>query len=154
MATRYGQSCPVAKTLEIIGDRWTLLIVRDLIRGPQRFQDFERSLAGIAPTLLSRRLKLMEAHGLITRRLYSRRPPRAEYTLTRKGSELGVVVGALASWGSRHVYRRAKLTHQECGHEVVVGFHCPHCSQRVRGSTVAMRAGRAGGAASRPVGSG
>ena len=62
MAKRYDQACPVAKALEVVGDRWTLLMVRDLLRGAQRFQDFLASLPGIAPTILSDRLKLMEEH--------------------------------------------------------------------------------------------
>ena len=103
MPKRYGQSCPVAKTLELIGDRWTLLIVRDLLPGTRRFQDLLSSLSGIAPNILSDRLKLMEEHALVSRRLYSEHPPRAEYELTSKGKELGVIVGALAAWGSRHV---------------------------------------------------
>ena len=100
MPKRYGQSCPVAKTLELIGDRWTLLIVRDLLPGTRRFQDLLSSLSGIAPNILSDRLKLMEEHALVSRRLYSEHPPRAEYELTAKGKELGVIVGALAAWGS------------------------------------------------------
>src|SRR6266850_78498 len=108
MAKRYNQSCPVAKTLEVIGDRWTLLVVRDLLRGTQRFQDLLDSLPGIAPNILSARLKLMEEHGLIRRALYSDHPPRAEYALTDRGRELGMVVGALAAWGGRHVHRETQ----------------------------------------------
>src|SRR5215467_1469665 len=95
---RYGQSCPVAKSLEVVGERWTLLMVRDLLNGARKFRDFHASLPGIAPALLSERLKLMEEHGLVTRRFYSEHPPRAEYTLTEKGLQLGPVIGALASW--------------------------------------------------------
>jgi DNA-binding HxlR family transcriptional regulator len=111
MPKRYNQSCPVAKTLEVIGDRWTLLVVRDLLGGTKRFQDLLTTLPGIAPNILSARLKLMEEHGLIARRLYSDHPPRAEYSLTDRGRELGMVVGALAAWGGRHVYRQTKLVH-------------------------------------------
>src|SRR5262249_28165573 len=71
MPKTYDQACPVAKALEVLGDRWTLLLVRNLLRGAQRFQDFQTSLPGIAPTILSDRLKLMEEHGLIARRFYS-----------------------------------------------------------------------------------
>src|SRR5207245_3766496 len=85
-----------------VSDLWTLLIVRDLLKGACRFQDFQASLTGIAPSILSDRLKLMEEHGLIARRFYSEHQPRAEYILTDKGKELGTVVGALAIWGSRH----------------------------------------------------
>src|SRR2546430_11186849 len=86
---RYGQACPVAKSLELVGDRWTLLLVRDMLRGPRRFQDFQQSLPGIPPNILSDRLKLMETHALVTRRVYSHPPPRAGDALAHKGRELG-----------------------------------------------------------------
>jgi DNA-binding HxlR family transcriptional regulator len=139
MAKRYGQACPVAKSLEVVGERWTLLIVRDLLGGPRRYQDFHDSLPGIAPTLLSARLKLMEEHGLIARAFYSDHPPRAQYVLTEKGRELGVVIGALASWGTRHVHTQTSLVHAECGHDVTLRYFCPHCDARVPGNTVTLR---------------
>jgi len=139
MPKRYGQACPVAKSLELVGDRWTLLLVRDLLRGARRFQDFQQSLTGIPPNILSDRLKLMEEHGLVTRQFYSEHPPRAEYALTDKGRELGMVVGALAAWGSRHVHRQTALVHAECGHPVEVKYVCPQCSGRMRGATVELR---------------
>ncbi len=143
MAKRYNQSCPVAKTLEVIGDRWTLLVVRDLLRGTQRFQDLLDSLPGMAPNTLSARLKLMEEHGLIRRALYSDHPPRAEYALTERGRELGMVVGALAAWGGRHVHRETQLVHAGCGHPVSVGYYCPDCKTGVRGADVAVTRARA-----------
>jgi DNA-binding HxlR family transcriptional regulator len=130
----------VAKALELVGDRWTLLIVRDLLHeGARRFQDFQQSLKGIAPAILSDRLKLMEEHGLITRHFYSDHPPRAEYILTDKGKELGLVIGALATWGSQYVYPEAALVHADCGHPVRVGYYCPHCDDRVRGTSVTLQ---------------
>jgi DNA-binding HxlR family transcriptional regulator len=143
MAKRYEQSCPVAKSLEVIGDRWTLLVVRDLLRGTQRFRDLLGSLPGIAPNILSARLKLMEEHGLIGRTLYSDHPPRAEYALTGRGRELGMVVGALAAWGGRHVHRETRLVHAGCGHPVSVGYYCPDCKEGVRGTDVAVMRVRA-----------
>ena len=114
MPKNYAQACPVAKALELVGDRWTLLMVRDLLNeGARRFQDFQQSLKGIAPAILSDRLKLMEEHGLVTRRFYSDHPPRAEYILTDKGKDLGVVIGSLATWGSRHIYPEAALVHAD-----------------------------------------
>ncbi len=138
MPKRYGQACPVAKSLEVLGDRWTLLLVRDLLPGPRRFQDFARSLKGIAPNILSDRLKLMEEHGLVARRFYSDHPPRAEYALTERGRELGVVVGALATWGARHVHRSSALVHDDCGQPVEMKYFCRRCGTRVRGSTVRL----------------
>ena len=140
MPKHYDQACPVAKALELVGDRWTLLIVRDLLNeGARRFQDFQQSLNGIAPAILSDRLKLMEEHGLVTRRFYSEHPPRAEYILTEKGKDLGLVIGALAAWGSRHVYPEAALVHADCGHPVRLGYYCPHCDGRVRGASVKLQ---------------
>ena len=143
MPKRYHQSCPVAKTLEVIGDRWTLLVVRDLLRGTQRFQDLLQTLPGIAPNILSARLKLMEEHGLIQRRFYSDHPPRAEYALTDRGRELGMVVGALAAWGGRHVHKQSRLVHAGCGHPVSVGYYCPDCKEGVRGADVTVTRVRA-----------
>ena len=139
MPKRYDQACPVAKALEVVGDRWTLLIVRDLLGGARRFQDFQTSLKGIAPTVLSDRLKLMEDHGLVTRRFYSDHPPRAEYILTDKGKELAIIVGALAAWGSRHLHPQTTLVHVDCGHPVQMGYHCPHCSDRVKSTAVKLQ---------------
>ena len=103
MPETYGLSCPVARTLDIIGERWSVLILRDLfLQGPRRFQDFERSLSGISPNTLSARLKRLEDGGIIERRLYAEHPPRAEYVLTAKGRELGPVMKALRVWGERH----------------------------------------------------
>jgi DNA-binding HxlR family transcriptional regulator len=139
----------VAKSLDVVGDRWTLLLVRDLLRGPRRFQDFERTQEGIAPNILSDRLKLMEEQGLVTRRFYSDHPPRAEYVLTDKGRELGVIVGALAAWGSRHVHRQTELGHAACGHPVDVRYFCARCADRVGGGAVELRRKRSGSAATR-----
>ena len=103
MVKTYSLECPVARTLDIVGERWTLLILRDLLRqGPRRYQDLMDSLTGIGPNTLSDRLKTLEAHGLIERRFYERHPPRAEYHLTEKGRGLGPVVKALRNWGSEH----------------------------------------------------
>lgn len=95
--------CPIARTLDVIGDRWTILILRDLVReGPRRFQDFERSLARISPNTLSARLKRLEDTGIVARRFYEQHPPRAEYVLTEMGEELRPVLKALFVWGERH----------------------------------------------------
>ena len=104
VARSYGQKgCPVARTLDYIGERWTILILRDLLQqGPRRFQDLQESLEGVAPNTLSGRLKAMEADGLIVRRPYSEHPPRLEYHLTDKGRSLGPVLAALRDWGKRH----------------------------------------------------
>jgi DNA-binding HxlR family transcriptional regulator len=128
MPKLYGQACPVAKSLELVGERWTLLVVRDLLRGPRRFQDLQDSLTGIAPNILSDRLKLMEQHALVERRFYSDHPPRAEYVLTEKGQELAPVVSALASWGTRFADAPTRYIHTTCGTPVELTLRCPHCT--------------------------
>ena len=104
MARSYESGeCPVARTLDLIGERWTILLLRDLLRhGPRKFQDFEASLPGVAPNTLSARLKSLEENGLVRRELYSERPPRLEYVLTEKGKSLGPVVKAMRDWGAKH----------------------------------------------------
>ncbi|MGZ5822690.1 MAG: winged helix-turn-helix transcriptional regulator [Hyphomicrobium sp.] len=97
------KDCPVAAALEIIGERWTLLIIRDLLRRQaRRFQDLELSLEGISPNTLSARLKRLEEAGIVERRFYEEHPPRAEYVLTDRGRALGPIVLALKRWGETY----------------------------------------------------
>jgi DNA-binding HxlR family transcriptional regulator len=103
MDSGYGMKCPVARTLDVIGERWTILILRDLLReGPRRFQDFQASLPGLSPNTLSARLKSLEMHGIVERKLYEEHPPRAEYLLTERGRTLGPVLQALLEWGKKY----------------------------------------------------
>jgi len=95
--------CPVAGTLDVIGDRWTILIIRDLVLGKSgKFKDLLESLHGISPNLLADRLKRLEREGIVERFFYSDHPPRAEYRFTPKGGELGSIVRAMARWGYKH----------------------------------------------------
>jgi len=94
--------CSVARTLEIVGDRWTLLVLRDAFLGVRRFADFRESL-GIAPNVLTDRLVRLVDEGILERVRYSERPARYEYRLTAKGSELFVALNALRQWGDRHL---------------------------------------------------
>ena len=103
MATGYGQECPIGRALGVIGEKWSLLVLRDLLRkGPLRFQELEAGLEGVAPNTLSARLKTLESQGVIATRLYERHPPRFEYFLTDKGRDLGPVLDALYEWGERY----------------------------------------------------
>lgn len=92
--------CPVARSLELVGEWWSLLILRDALRGRRRFEEFQESL-GIARNILSRRLKRLVAAGVLERRPYAERPRRYEYRLTDKGRDLFPVVTALMAWGNR-----------------------------------------------------
>lgn len=104
MPRSYEQAdCPVARTMDLIGERWTVLILRDLFRhGAVRFQELQESLAGIAPNTLSARLKDLEQNGLVERHSYSEHPPRLEYRLTEKGRSLGPILKALRDWGTKN----------------------------------------------------
>lgn len=90
---------PLATTMALIGDRWTMLVVRELIAGAKRFKDLSTGLPGIPPKVLSDRLKRLEAEGLVKRVIYSRHPLRAEYHLTKRGQSLSTVMDAITSWG-------------------------------------------------------
>jgi DNA-binding HxlR family transcriptional regulator len=103
MSSGYAQDCPVAKALDVVGEKWALLVLRDLFRkGPLRFQDLAAGLPGIAPNTLSARLKALERQDVIVARLYEQHPPRFEYFLTEKGQALGPVLKALYQWGERY----------------------------------------------------
>ncbi len=97
----YGSQveCPVARTLDVVGDRWTILILRDLSFGRRRFSTLQESLAGVSANLLSERLKKLERHGMIERVLYSEHPPRAEYKLSAKGRAFVPVLIAMRAFG-------------------------------------------------------
>ena len=95
--------CSIARTLDIIGDRWTILILRELFLYPtRRFQDFETSLPGLTPSVLSARIKELTAHGILASRLYADHPPRPEYMLTKKGRALNPILMALKAWGEQY----------------------------------------------------
>ena len=97
-----GQNCSIARTLEVVGERWTLLIVRDAFMGLRRFDEFQASL-GIARNVLTDRLNRLVDEGILERVPYSERPPRYEYVLTPKGRELDVALAGLRQWGDKHL---------------------------------------------------
>lgn len=106
----YGQFCPVAKATEVVGERWTLLILRELMLGTCRFNDFQRALSRISPTLLNQRLKSLEAQGILIRKKKSGQKGY-EYRLTASGKELAPLVETLAVWGMR--WARGQMTDAE-----------------------------------------
>ncbi len=136
--------CAIAGTLQIVGDQWTLVIIRDLLRGYSRFAELAAAPEGITRSVLSERLKLLETEGIVERRFYSEHPPRAEYRLTRKGLALGPALGALARWGTRYLDHDTAIVSSVCGHELTVAFECPVCARKVPASEarIAEVAGR------------
>lgn len=93
--------CPIARSLERVGEWWSILILRDAFKGMTRFDQFQKSL-GIAPNMLTRRLGTLVDSGLLERRLYSEKPPRYEYVLTDRGKDFRPVLWALVAWGNKH----------------------------------------------------
>jgi DNA-binding HxlR family transcriptional regulator len=122
---------PLAHALVRVGDRWTLLVVEALLTGPGRFNDLLEQIAGIAPNILSERLKRLERDGLVIARSYSQRPPRAAYELTAEGAELAGALRLLASWGTRHADDTDAPRHQACGTPLDVRWYCPTCDRLV-----------------------
>ena len=108
--TPYNQACPVARTLDLIGDRWTLLIIRDLFLGKSRFSDFRKSDPAPPPKLLSERLQRLEENGLVERVVVSDRPPRAEYRLTPEGRTLHPVLREIVDWGLEHTFNEEEAS--------------------------------------------
>ena len=100
--TYEGQNCSIARALELVGERWTLLIVRDAFLGLRRFDEFQDSL-GVARNVLAERLNRLVGEGILERNAYSERPPRFEYRLTEKGRDLAIPLLALMQWGDRHL---------------------------------------------------
>jgi DNA-binding HxlR family transcriptional regulator len=96
----------VACTLDVLGDKWSLLVVRDLMRGKRRYAEFVASPEGIPTNILADRLKRLAATGVIKSRRYSQHPPRVEYELTRKGEDLRPIMRAMVEWGVRHEHAR------------------------------------------------
>jgi DNA-binding HxlR family transcriptional regulator len=119
-----NSSTPLAEALARVGDRWTLLVVEALLTGPRRFSDLLSQIPGIAPNILSERLKRLEREALLVARPYSERPPRATYQLTAEGRELAGALRLLAQWG-------AAPRHHACGTPVEVRWYCPTCDQLV-----------------------
>ncbi len=107
----YGQYCPVAKAAEMLGEKWTILILRELLYGTSRFSDFQRAIKGISPTMLNKRLKELEAHGLVTKSDH-------DYRLTPAGEDLGPLVRQYAIWGMR--WTRGKLSETELDVELLM----------------------------------
>jgi len=93
--------CTIERTLEVIGSKWTTLVVRELLGGTKRFGEMRERLTGISPKTLTDRLRDLEAHGLVTRTVYPEVPPRVEYTLTEKGRALRPIFEAMSAWGER-----------------------------------------------------
>src|SRR3954466_9038798 len=135
--------CSIAGTLEIIGDRWTILILRDAFRGVRRFDEIQQDL-GIARNVLTDRLTKLVDHGLLEKRKYQDRPARYEYRLTAKGVDLSPALVALMRWGDKHLagdHVPTVLVHDSCGKPLDQTFICWDCDTTVEPTAIRSRPG-------------
>jgi DNA-binding HxlR family transcriptional regulator len=130
-------ACSTAQALEVVGEWWTLLLVRDAFFGVRRFEDFQRRL-GISRSVLTNRLNRLVDEGVLETRQYEARPPRVEYLLTRKGADLFPVLVALQQWGDRYAGDKPPvvLRHRGCGRLTRPRLVCSACGERVSAQDV------------------
>ncbi len=137
-------NCSIARTLDVVGEWWTLLILRDAFRGTRRFDEFQASL-GMARSVLTARLRRLTENGILERRPYSDRPVRFEYHLTEKGRALFPVVTALLQWGDTWAPGPGGppvvLIHRPCGKVTQPMLTCPHCGEEVSGANTYAQPG-------------
>jgi len=119
---------PLELALERVGDRWSLLLVEALLDGPRRFNELSEAVAGIAPNILTSRLRSLEREGVVLSRPYSERPPRAEYVLTAAGRDLASAIRLLADWGARRSDAAEPIRHDVCGTPLEARWYCPTCT--------------------------
>ncbi|HEX2102133.1 MAG TPA: helix-turn-helix domain-containing protein [Solirubrobacteraceae bacterium] len=142
--TYEDQNCSVARALEVLGDRWTLLVIRDAFAGVRRFDEFQRDL-GIARNVLSDRLGRLVDEGVLERHRYHERPERFEYRLTDKGGDLWRPLVALMQWGDHYYAQPAGppqvVRHRDCGGEVNDRFACGRCGAQLDARDVRLEPG-------------
>jgi DNA-binding HxlR family transcriptional regulator len=139
-------TCSVARALSVVGDRWTLLILRDAFLGVRRFEHFHADL-GTTRHRLADRLRTLVAHGILDRVPYQERPPRFEYRLTEKGRDLYPIVVSLTRWGDRWMAGAdgppMELVHRSCGRGIVPTLTCPACREPIDPRRMEARPGPA-----------
>lgn len=119
-------STPLTAAVARVGDRWTLLLIEALLGGPKRFNDLAEAVPGIAPNILSQRLKALERDFLVATEAYSERPPRFAYRLTEEGADLAGALRLLGDWGARHP-ASPPPRHSVCGTPIEPRWYCPTC---------------------------
>jgi DNA-binding HxlR family transcriptional regulator len=147
--TRFDEmDCSIAQALDIVGEWWTLLVLRDAFQGVRRFEDFQRNL-GIARNVLTDRLRTLVHEGILERRQYQEHPERYEYRLTEKGLDLYPVIVGLMQWGDKWApgsrRPRVVLTHKACEHDVAPVLSCPHCNDALDARAMRFRVNRRAG---------
>ncbi|NLO08352.1 MAG: transcriptional regulator [Clostridiales bacterium] len=132
MKNLYDLPCNIAQTLNIIGDKWTLLILRQIMMEHDTYTEILQNLEGIPTNLLSDRLKSLVEDELISSELYQAHPPRYRYLLTESGMDLTDVFNSIILWGERNLNKcHKKLIHSECGHKIEMAYYCPSCGENI-----------------------
>jgi DNA-binding HxlR family transcriptional regulator len=139
-------TCSIARTLSVVGDRWTMLIIRDVFLGTRRFEGIQQDLR-LTPHRLSDRLRKLVRNGILRRVAYEKRPPRFEYRLTEKGIDLYPLIIVMMQWGDRWMAGRAgvpvELIHRPCGHSIKPELTCPACKSKLEPRELSARPGPA-----------
>jgi DNA-binding HxlR family transcriptional regulator len=139
-------TCSLARTLSVVGERWTMLILRDVFLGIRRFDAIQQDLQ-LTPHRLSDRLRKLVRDGILRRVAYQKHPPRFEYRLTEKGFDLYPLIVTMTAWGDRWMAGRAgvpvELVHQPCGHPIKPQLICPSCKSKIDAREMTARPGPA-----------
>jgi DNA-binding HxlR family transcriptional regulator len=138
-----GQNCSVAAALAVVGERWTLLVMREVLGGRRRFEEIRRG-TGVAPNILSDRLATLVEHGLLRRVAVDGEADVLEYRPTRKGVDLNPVLLTLMAWGDRYAAPEGAPSipvHTACGHDAEPHLHCAHCGDPLEASALVLREG-------------
>jgi DNA-binding HxlR family transcriptional regulator len=137
------QNCSIAASLAVIGERWTLLVMREVLLGRRRFADIRQQL-GVAPNILSDRLQTLVEQGLLERHRYGKHPEALEYLPTDKGIDISPVLVALMQWGDKYSAPHGPprvYVHTGCGHDAHPELHCAHCGERLTPRELKVRPG-------------
>jgi DNA-binding HxlR family transcriptional regulator len=128
---RSTRTDPLAAALDRVGDRWSLLLIEELLAGPRRFSELSTAVSGIAPNILSERLRRLEGEGVVRAIPYQERPRRMSYALTAEGMDLGGALRLLADWGARGSVHAEPIRHIACGTPVEARWWCATCARPI-----------------------
>jgi len=130
MKPAYDLDCNLAKTLNILGDRWTMLVLHRIYKEKNTFKELEESLDTIPTNILSDRLKLLTENSLISKELYNQHPPRYQYVITKKGEDFNHVFNSMIIWANKYLEDCNKtVCHGECGDEISIKYYCNKCDK-------------------------
>ncbi len=128
----YDLECNLAQTLNLLGDRWTMLVLHRISKNNNTFKELQEALGTIPTNILSDRLKLLERNGLIYSELYNEHPPRYQYIITEKGKDFNHVFNTMILWSNKYLDNCGRtISHRKCGHQIEVKYYCKNCDEYV-----------------------